>query len=298
MYDIIFVILIYKLYDEVGKCIASIRKRIDTDSFHFVIVDNGSPNGVGRRLRKKYEGDETVHVLLLEENVGFARGNNAGIALARELGAKYICCLNDDTRLLSPRLVATLNEKYAQYHPAVIGPRVLEQDVNESAFNHRLKDIPAYEKRLRELEQEQYTESALESLRHFAKRSRLLTPLLWLWHHRKKPLKCPYQTDTAGLVLYGCCLFFTPLFFTELSGFDPVTFLYCEEDFLYLAVQRHHMQTLYTPDIAIAHCLSASTLHSFKKRKEAWAFRKKHMIESRRILIAYLKAHRDEIYPG
>lgn len=40
-------ILIYNVYHEVSKCIASIRKRIDTDSFHFVIVDNGSPNGVG-----------------------------------------------------------------------------------------------------------------------------------------------------------------------------------------------------------------------------------------------------------
>ena len=37
---------------------------------------------------------------------------------------------------------------------------------------------------------------------------------------------------------------------------------------------------------------------SFKKRKEAWAFRQKYLIESRRILIAYLKAHRDEIYPA
>ena len=298
MYDIIFVILIYNLYDEVQKCIASIRKRIDTDSYHFVIVDNGSPNGVGRRLRKKYEGDETVHVLLLEENVGFARGNNAGIALARELGAKYICCLNDDTRLLSPRLVATLEEKYAQYQSAVIGPRVLERDVNESAFNHPPKDIPTCERGVREMEQEQYTESAVESLRHFAKRSRLLTPLLWLWHHRKKPLKCPYQTDTAGLVLYGCCLFFTPAFFEVLTGFNPITFMYCEEGLLYADVVMRHKQTLYTPDITFLHKGGASSLHSFRRRKEAWAFRQKQLIASNRIMTDYLKAHRDEIYPG
>lgn len=298
MYDIIFVILIYNVYHEVGKCIASIRRRIDTDRYHFVIVDNGSPNGVGRRLRKKYEGDEMVHVLLLEENVGFARGNNAGIALARELGAKYICCLNDDTRLLSPRLVATLDEKYAQYHPAVIGPRVLEQDVNESAFNRPLMDVSAYEQRLHAMEREQYGESALESLRHFVKRSRLFTPLLWLWHHRKKPFKCAYQTDTAGLVLYGCCLFFTPAFFEVLPGFNPITFMYCEEELLYADVVMRHKQTLYTPDITFLHKGGASSLQSFKRRKEAWAFRQKQLIASNRILTDYLKAHRDEIYPG
>lgn len=297
MYDIIFVILIYNLYDEVQKCIASIRKRIDTDSYHFVIVDNGSPNGVGRRLRKKYEGDETVHVLLLEENVGFARGNNAGIALARELGAKFICCLNDDTRLLSPRLVATLEEKYAQYQSAVIGPRVLERDVNESAFNRPLMDVSAYEQRLHAMEREQYGESALESLRHFVKRSRLLTPLLWLWHRRKKPFKCAYQTDTTDLVLYGSCLFFTPAFFEVLHGFNPITFMYCEEQLLYADVVMGHKQTLYTPDITFLHKEGASSVRSFKRRKEAWAFRQKQLIASNRILCDYLKAHRDEIYP-
>lgn len=296
MYDIIFVILIYNLYDEVNHCIRSIRKKIDTDNYHFVIVDNGSKNGVGAKLKKKYEKDDDVHVILLEKNIGFAKGNNVGIQFARELGAKYICCLNDDTRLLSEKLLETLDLKYAEYKPAVIGPRVLEPYIKESTYNHRLQNIAFFENKLLKLKEQRYTESKSENIKHFVRGSKLLRPARWIWNHTKTATKCQYQTDTLGLVLYGCCLFFTPVFFEHLNGFNPATFLYAEEELLYAAVTMQHLQTLYTPSITIQHLMGTTTSKNMKKREEAWAFRQKYLIESCGILIDFLKEHQKEIY--
>src|SRR5437016_2987592 len=63
-------------------------------SFEVIIVDNGSTDGSAEMLRERYPS-----VLLLEndKNLGFAAGNNRGIALALERGNDYVMILNNDT---------------------------------------------------------------------------------------------------------------------------------------------------------------------------------------------------------
>jgi GT2 family glycosyltransferase len=59
-----------------------------------MLVDNGSSDGTAQAVAKVFPGIEVVR---LENNVGIAKGYNAGIVHALEYGADYVIVLNNDT---------------------------------------------------------------------------------------------------------------------------------------------------------------------------------------------------------
>ena len=61
---IVFVILHYLAIDETYKSVDSIEKKIDTDMYKIVIVDNASPDKSGALLKEHYKYDDHVEVLL------------------------------------------------------------------------------------------------------------------------------------------------------------------------------------------------------------------------------------------
>ncbi|MBI2413419.1 MAG: glycosyltransferase family 2 protein [Deltaproteobacteria bacterium] len=73
------------------ECLKSIFSQ--TASFEVVLVDNGSRDGSAEYVKK---GFPLVMVIEESENLGFAKGNNIGIAAAK---GKYILTLNNDTML-------------------------------------------------------------------------------------------------------------------------------------------------------------------------------------------------------
>ena len=76
--DVVFVILHYMAIDVTMKSVEYITENIDTNQYHIVIVDNASGNGSGEELKAFYLDRGDVTVLINEENLGFAKGNNVG----------------------------------------------------------------------------------------------------------------------------------------------------------------------------------------------------------------------------
>jgi GT2 family glycosyltransferase len=74
------------------ECLDALEAQTFRD-FETILVDNGSSDGSGAFVRAEYPW---VRLVELEENVGFAEGNNRGLAAAQ--GA-YIVALNNDTRV-------------------------------------------------------------------------------------------------------------------------------------------------------------------------------------------------------
>ena len=94
---IVFVILHYLAIDETYKSVDSIEKKIDTDMYKIVIVDNASPDKSGALLKEHYKNDDHVEVLLNQENLGFARGNNVGFRYAEKTwNPSYIVLMNNE----------------------------------------------------------------------------------------------------------------------------------------------------------------------------------------------------------
>jgi GT2 family glycosyltransferase len=72
-----------------------------------LVVDDGSTDGSADFLRKRFDGH--IDVLRMEDNVGFIRANNAGIAFALErYRPDYVMLLNNDTQVIESDWLARL----------------------------------------------------------------------------------------------------------------------------------------------------------------------------------------------
>ena len=83
-----------------SECLESLAAQSCQD-FETILVDNGSTDGSVEYVRGAYPW---VRLLELPENVGFAEGNNRGLALAQ---GDYIVTLNNDTKA-APEFLAEL----------------------------------------------------------------------------------------------------------------------------------------------------------------------------------------------
>ena len=112
MSSIAIVILNYKAYHETEKCIDSIiNNRMDVAGI--VVVDNASGNESVSCLRRKYQGNNKIKIVKSNKNLGFAKGNNLGIKVAKTLWkAEFVLLLNSDTVMLEKDYVAKLLSAY------------------------------------------------------------------------------------------------------------------------------------------------------------------------------------------
>lgn len=87
------IILNWNNYEISKMCINSLDK-ITYPNYDIVIVDNGSSDNSGKKLKKDLPN---CKVILNTNNEGFARGANIGIRYALEKGANYVLLLNNDS---------------------------------------------------------------------------------------------------------------------------------------------------------------------------------------------------------
>ena len=89
--NIYTIIVTYNGMRWVDACFGSLRG--STVPLHTVVVDNGSTDGTPQRIAERFP---EVHLIRSDENLGFGRGNNAGIRYALGQGATHFFLLNQD----------------------------------------------------------------------------------------------------------------------------------------------------------------------------------------------------------
>jgi GT2 family glycosyltransferase len=94
----------------------------------YMLIDNGSGDGSVAFMRSNFGNDPRVEILELGANLGWSRGNNAGIRKALEDGADYVFLLNNDTST-APEAIARLVEM-AESNPKIgaLAPKMLMFD--------------------------------------------------------------------------------------------------------------------------------------------------------------------------
>lgn len=281
--DISFIILHYNVIDETINCVDSIKDNIDTNNYHIVIVDNASPNKSGKQLFDIYKNDTNITVILNKENLGFARGNNVGIKYSIEkLNSMFVCCLNNDTLLFQTDFLEMIENEYIASNAAVIGPMVFLKNNSVQSFTPILLPVREYEKQLDKLINEKKIDSIKRCLLRF-EIIRFINSLIKF--NRKNNLR----DKQYNVVLHGCCLIFTPIFFSKLNGFNPKTFMFREEELLYLSLKKENLISLYSPLIKIKHLEDMATDSAYKNTEEKERFLKSNQIKSLEILISELK---------
>ncbi len=104
-----------------------------------------------------------------------------------------------------------------------------------------------------------------------------------------------YFEESENVVLHGCFLIFTPLFFEKLNGFNESTFLYLEEEFLFFDVRINNLSTLYTPDLWVKHLEDISTETITSSKTEKRNFVMFHQLRSLKKLVNYMDENQEKI---
>ena len=141
--DLSIIIVSWNVRDLLDKCLASLqqtRRTLLRDDKHefsceIIVVDSASGDGSAELVRERHS---TVDLLPQEENVGFTRGNNIGMASAR--GA-FLLLLNPDTEV-SPNALATMLD-YMNQHASVgiLGPHTLNSDGSHQSTRRRFPTL-------------------------------------------------------------------------------------------------------------------------------------------------------------
>lgn len=114
------IVLNWNKASDTEKCITSLLEQ-DYKNIDILVVDNGSTDGSGKVLQRRFGTIPNIKVILLKENTGFAEGNNVGIRRALENAADYVFILNNDV-VVTPQCIATLVEvAESDDHIGVVG---------------------------------------------------------------------------------------------------------------------------------------------------------------------------------
>lgn len=276
MGNISFVILNYKTYQEAIACAESILATQTYPDIQIVIVDNGSGNDSEEQLKLHFDGEEKVHVIAAEKNLGFAKGNNLGIAYAREhFSPDFIVAANSDIIFEQPDYCEKLIEIYDRKPYAILGGDIIDASRTQH-FNpvarERIYTIPYMRK-----------QALVSDMKAWMFR------LLKFFHLKKAVEGKEKQTtrevegksvaadsrieeEMEGVLLHGCCMVFSKDFFAEFEGFWPDTFLYAEEEIIYYLAMKKGMRVLYTPEVVCMHKEAVTTKQIYRDFCDAKIF--------------------------
>lgn len=279
---VVFVILHYITIDDTTQCIESILANIEYDNYSIVIVDNGSKNNTGNELKEQYRDNKKVTIIINDENVGFAKGNNIGFRYAKnQLNADFIILLNNDTVITQHEFIINLIESYKKNNFYICGPNIVSR-VDKSKQNpikkefYSIKDV---KKRIIKL----YLLKILSIFNIDEKGQKLYFKI-----KKRKVIDKSVDKD-KDFKLHGCCLVFSKLYINKYEGLYDETFMYGEEDILKYISERDSLKMIYEKSINIFHKECSSTYAYLKEPLMKRRFYYSNSINSYKKLLQLMK---------
>ena len=276
-----FVILHYLACATTQACIRTLLSTFGGD-VHIVVVDNASPDGSGAKLREMFSSIPRVHFVLLESNLGFASGNNAGYRYAVEnLSADFVVVMNNDVLIEDPSFADGIASEYRAKPFAVLGPDIYSPDAGLHQSPSLLRPMS------RDL--------VVDRMRSIQKKNRCFLYHYMSWKlkihfhlaQEKKPANSSFDVPHEDCVLHGACYVFSPDFIKARprEAFNPSTFLYCEEEILYWECRRQNLEMRYTPSLHVKHLEDRSTVAAFASDCRRTRMKQKRLEESLKVLL-------------
>lgn len=311
MGNISFVILNYKTYGESIACAESILSTQTWEDLAIVIVDNGSKNESVEKLKEHFVDEPRVHIVVSEDNLGFAKGNNLGISYARtHFDADFIVAANSDIIFEQKDYCQMLAAIYEEKPYAVLGGDIIDASRTQH-FN------PVARERV-------YTLNYMRKQIVVSWAKAAMFRLIKLFH-LKKAVAGHYGivTNDAGadvkdgsknlttrevegrsvaadsriedelenVLLHGCCMVFSKDYFAEFDGFFEQTFLYAEEEIVYYLAAKKGLRMLYTPRVSCMHKESVTTNQLYRDFCDAKIFYFNNIVKSYRKFLKLMKAY-------
>lgn len=253
------IILNYKNYTETEECVKSVLKQ-EYSNYHILIVDNGSDNESYGYLKELYKKREKISVIKTRKNYGFAKGNNIGIHyLKKKWNLEYFLLLNSDVVLDNPYYVKKLLAA-DENGVGIIGSKIIqcgERKVFKKVYRYVTfpETILYYGKVIADYYDVYFIQNIFEKILN----------------------KCK-----GDYVLQGCVLLLTPQYFKHYTGLDSRTFLYCEEELLYLRCKKVGLKEKIVEDLTILHKGKQSSQELYDNRRKGFL---KHLKASYKFVV-------------
>ncbi len=116
------VIVSYNVSQLLDECLQSVERALEGIEGDIFVVDNHSTDNTVDMLTSRHP---QVHLIVNEENVGFARANNQAIRLSE---AEYVLLLNPDTVVYEPTIKGCLQFLDAHAEAGGAGVRMLNRE--------------------------------------------------------------------------------------------------------------------------------------------------------------------------
>lgn len=274
-----FVILHYYTIDDTKKCVDSIRNNVK--KYKIVIVDNGSKNGTGKELYDYYQNDKNIVVIINEKNVGFANGNNIGIDyMKKNYKIDFLTVMNNDVELIKCNFENNIINEYKNSKFGILGPQIMT--LNGDLKTNPVEDIINTNKKVKAI----LTKKIIKLILCF-----IYLDFFVKEGNRKKIYKNKYDNNTRyeNVKLHGACLIFSNEYFKEYKHLNEKTFLYFEEDILYIEALKKNIKTVFNPNLKVFHKEDSSTNAVTKTNHKKNMFVLKNEITSLLVLRKIIK---------
>lgn len=197
-----------------------------------IVVDNSSTDNTKHFLKSNYS--QKIKLIESKENLGFGRANNLGISLALELDSDFIFLLNQDTVIQKDTVEKLLEVSSKNLEFGIISP--IHSDGSGSLDESFLYYINRQGKDL-------ISDSILNN-----------------------EMKEIYEVEMINAAAW----FMPKKTFEIVGGFDPMFFLYGEDDNFCQRVLYHNLKIGITPKTVIIHDSDNNYTVNFSKGSEKY----------------------------
>jgi len=255
------IIVNYNTKNFLRQCLASLYRMEPSFDFETIVVDNHSHDGSIALVRKDFP---RVHLIENIENVGFAKANNMGIALAR---GKYVLLLNSDTQVIGDALEKLISFLDTHLDVAVVTPRLVYPDLSDQGA---ARTFPTPVNVL------------------FGRKSHLTRLFPNNRYSRKYLLSCvstshePFEVDWVS----GACLMVRKKVIEQVGPLDEMFFMYWEDVDLCFRIKQKGWKVYCVPGAVTIHYEGKSVTGKIRTRciiefnKGAYLYYRKHHINS------------------
>lgn len=280
----VFVILHYRTFNMTVQAIESVRALNDFEKSAVVVVDNGSDDQSGIKLKQKYHSISNIHILLSKDNLGFAKGNNLGYCYARQkYSPDFIIILNSDVLMLQNDFLYRIDDIYMKTPFHVLGPDIITPE-GMHQNPHRMK-LFLYMDVKRIIRNRSIILLYLKLKRKFHLEEKI--HFVENWDNRRaleEQQKIVWEQPSRDVVLHGSALIFSRDFIVrEENAFCPKTFMWMEEEILSYQCLKKKYSTLYSPWISVLH-MGSKTVDDTFSSSDKYMFYSKCLKESASVL--------------
>ena len=262
--DVSIIIVNYNTPELTRNCIASVLEKTLGVSYEIIVVDNASTVHDAQELKVQFP---SIQLIKSKSNLGFAGGNNLGIAAAK---GKYILLLNSDTVLINDAVSLAYAYMEQYQNAGVVSAQLQYPDGGIQSVCQRFPSV-------------KYAAIELFRLQKLMASERKGRVLLGAFFDHKHTATCDW--------VWGAFFFFRAQLLEKLPGkkLNEDYFMYIEDMQWCMDISRLGYEVHYYPEAKLIHYMggsSGSKNELMKKNEEE--FLKKNYSPLKRTVIKNL----------